>query len=63
MGVPVLKRFLNSPYKVSVLARKESTSRFPEGVPVFKADYTDISSVKAAMEGQDVVFSMVAING
>jgi hypothetical protein len=28
-------------------------------VPVFKADYTDISSVQGAMEGQDVVISMV----
>ncbi|OAL53485.1 isoflavone reductase family protein [Pyrenochaeta sp. DS3sAY3a] len=61
LGLPVLKEFLNSPYKVSVLTRKESTSKFPEGVLVFKADYTNISSVKAAMEGQDVVISMVAI--
>ncbi|KAH7130565.1 isoflavone reductase family protein [Dendryphion nanum] len=59
LGVPVLNEFLNSPYKVSILARKESTSKFPEGVPVFKADYTDIEAVQAAMEGQDVVISMV----
>ncbi|KAJ6184420.1 hypothetical protein N7519_005721 [Penicillium mononematosum] len=59
LGVPVLKGFLDSPYKVSVLTRKESTSTFPEGVSVFKADYTDMSSVKGAMEGQDVVISMV----
>jgi uncharacterized protein YbjT (DUF2867 family) len=50
---------VDSPYKVSVLTRKESTSTFPEGVPVFKADYTNIFSVRAAMEGQDVVISMV----
>ena len=59
LGVPVLKEFLDSAYKISVLTRKESTSTFPEGVPVFKADYTDVSSVKGAMEGQDVVISMV----
>jgi hypothetical protein len=41
------------------LTRKESTSTFPEGVPVFKADYTDVSSIKLAMEGQDMVISMV----
>ncbi|CEL07340.1 Putative NmrA-like protein [Aspergillus calidoustus] len=59
LGVPVLEAFLASPYRVSVLARKESTSSFAEGVPVFKADYADVSSVKAVMEGQDVVISMV----
>ncbi|RYP10883.1 hypothetical protein DL764_000319 [Monosporascus ibericus] len=59
LGVPALKEFLQSPYKVSILTRQESMSTFPEGVPVFNADYTDISSVKAAMENQDVVISMV----
>ncbi|KAE8307044.1 hypothetical protein BDV41DRAFT_556170 [Aspergillus transmontanensis] len=59
IGVPVLEAFLASPYRVSVLTRKESTSTFPESVPVFKADYTDVSSVKAAMDGQDVVISLV----
>ncbi|KAH7137517.1 isoflavone reductase [Dactylonectria estremocensis] len=60
LGVPVLRAFLNAPsYKVSVIARKESTSVFPEGVPVFKADYTNQSEVQLAMEGQDVVICMV----
>lgn len=59
LGVPVLESFLASPYRVSVLTRNESASSFPESVPVFKADYTNVSSVKAAMEGQDVVISMV----
>jgi hypothetical protein len=57
----VLKTFLDSPYKVSILTRKESTSTFPEGVPVFRADYSDINQLKSAMEGQDAVISMVAI--
>ncbi|KAF4462099.1 isoflavone reductase family [Fusarium albosuccineum] len=60
LGVPVLNAFLDSSYKVSVLSRKESTSTFPDGVPVFKADYNDLSSVKAAMEGQDVVICIVS---
>ncbi|KAJ6169862.1 hypothetical protein N7485_007208 [Penicillium canescens] len=59
LGVPVLKAFLASPYKVGILTRKESTSTFPKCVPVFKADYTDVSSIKLAMESQDVVISMV----
>ncbi|CAJ0553077.1 Ff.00g115890.m01.CDS01 [Fusarium sp. VM40] len=61
LGVHVLKTFLDSPYKVSILTRNGSTSTFPEGVPVFRADYSDINQVKHAMEGQDVVISMVAV--
>lgn len=61
--MPILQAFLNaSSYKVSVLARKESTSIFPEGIPVFKADYTNQSEVQLAMEGQDVVICMVGAN-
>ncbi|KAH7006806.1 isoflavone reductase [Ilyonectria destructans] len=60
LGVPVLQAFLNAPsYKVSVLARKESTSLFPEGITVFKADYANQPEVQVAMEGKDVVVSMV----
>ncbi|PSN65048.1 isoflavone reductase family protein [Corynespora cassiicola Philippines] len=59
LGDPVLKEFRKSQYKVSVLARKESKSTYPEGVPVFNADYTDMNSLKAAMESQDVVICMV----
>ncbi|KAH7031910.1 isoflavone reductase family protein [Macrophomina phaseolina] len=59
LGVPTLNEFLNAAYKVSILSRKESTTTFPDGVKVFKADYKDLDSVKAAMEGQDVVISIV----
>ncbi|KAH7066901.1 isoflavone reductase family protein [Paraphoma chrysanthemicola] len=59
LGTLILNELLNSPYKVSVLSRKESSATFQDGVKVFKADYKDISAVKAAMEGQDVVISNV----
>ncbi|KAH8736360.1 isoflavone reductase [Ilyonectria robusta] len=61
LGVHVLKLFLDSPYNVTILTRKESTSTFPEGVPVLRADYSDVNELKSAMEGQDVVISMVAV--
>ncbi|KAK6209493.1 isoflavone reductase [Colletotrichum tabaci] len=60
LGLPVLEALLAIPsYKVRVLARKESTSVFPEGVPVFKADYSKQAEIQLAMEGQDVVICMV----
>ncbi|KAF1978169.1 hypothetical protein BU23DRAFT_564429 [Bimuria novae-zelandiae CBS 107.79] len=40
------------------MTRPDSTSKFPDGVPVVKADYSDVSSLKAAMTGQDVVIAM-----
>lgn len=61
LGIHVLKLFLDSPYSVTILTRKESTSTFPEGVPVLRADYSDVNELKSAMEGQDVVISMVAV--
>ncbi|KAH8688550.1 isoflavone reductase [Ilyonectria robusta] len=63
LGMPILQAFLNSSsYKVSILARKESTSIFPEGIPVFKADYTNQSEIQLAMEGQDVVICTIGAN-
>ncbi|KAF2832143.1 isoflavone reductase family protein, partial [Ophiobolus disseminans] len=59
LGIPTLNQFLNAGYEVSVLSRKESTTAIPEGTRVFKVGYKDFSSVKAAMEGQDVVVSIV----
>ena len=61
MGVHVLKTFMESPYDVSILTRKESPSTFPEGIPVFRADYSDKDQLEPAMKGQDVVICMVAV--
>lgn len=61
LGVHVLALFMNSPYNVSILTRKESKSTFPDGVPVFRADYSNVNELRHAMEGQDVVISMVAV--
>ncbi|KFA54226.1 hypothetical protein S40293_08160 [Stachybotrys chartarum IBT 40293] len=62
LGIHVLKTFLDSPYEVSILTRKESKSTFPEGVPIFRADYSDKDQLESAMKGQDVVICMVAIS-
>jgi hypothetical protein len=44
---------------VSILTREESAAEFPDGARVIKARYSDPESLKAAMQGQDVVISMV----
>jgi hypothetical protein len=61
LGVHVLNEFFISPYEVSILTRKESTSTFPEGVPIFRADYSDQNQLESAMKGHQIVVCMVAI--
>ena len=62
LGAFVLKLFLDSRYNVTILTRNESQSTFPEGVPVIRADYSNVDELKSAMEGQDEV-SVAATQG
>ncbi|CAN9093294.1 unnamed protein product [Alternaria alternata] len=59
LGSVVLKILLDSPYDTTVLSRQQSSSQFPEGVRVIRADYDDPDSLESAMRGQDVVISTV----
>lgn len=59
LGPSILREFLNSPFNVSVLSRQESTSTFPSGVNVIRADYSNASSLTTALKGQDAVISIV----
>lgn len=42
-----------------LISKQGSTSTFPDGVPVIRADYADSKSITTATKGQDVVISMV----
>ncbi|KAG9186798.1 hypothetical protein G6011_09906 [Alternaria panax] len=59
LGSMVTKKFLNSPYEVTVLSRQQSSSKLPSSIRVGRADYDDPASLEAAMGGCDVVISMV----
>lgn len=57
----MLDTFLkHSSFNTTVLSREGSTSTFPSGVKVIRADYDSISSLKDALQGQDVIISLVA---
>jgi uncharacterized protein YbjT (DUF2867 family) len=58
VGAKVLPEFEGSGFTVSVLSRKESSSTFPAGIKVVKAEYTP-EGLKEAFKGQDAVVSMV----
>jgi uncharacterized protein YbjT (DUF2867 family) len=61
LGPSILNAFLhNSSFNTTVLSREGSSSTFPSGVKVVRANYDSIDSLKKAFEGQDVVISLVA---
>jgi uncharacterized protein YbjT (DUF2867 family) len=56
-----LNAFLkHSSFNVTVLSREGSSSTFPEGVKVVRADYSSVDSLTKAFSGQDAVLSFVA---
>ncbi|KAJ4381073.1 hypothetical protein N0V86_003420 [Didymella sp. IMI 355093] len=60
LGPAVLKAFLSSSsFNTSVLSREGSNSTFPSGVNVVRANYDNHESLKKALQGQDVVISLV----
>jgi hypothetical protein len=49
----------DSSFNVSILTREESTSTFPKGIKILKADYSSVSSLTTALKGQDAVISAI----
>jgi putative NADH-flavin reductase len=61
LGPAILSALINeSSFNVTVLSRENSTSTFPSGANVIRANYDSPESLKKALEGQDVVISLVA---
>ncbi|KAJ5111475.1 hypothetical protein N7532_002010 [Penicillium argentinense] len=59
LGPHAIQALLGSSFRVTILSRQGSTSKVPEGVPVVRVDYNNPDSLISAMQGQDVVISMV----
>lgn len=59
LGPSILKAFLSSSFNTSVLSREGSSSTFPAGINVIRANYDSVDSLKQAFQGQDAVFSLV----
>jgi hypothetical protein len=58
--VPLIKTLLFSGFSVTALIRESSTSTFPPGVTVKKADFESVQSLTAALRGQDAVVSAIS---
>lgn len=64
LGEPVLKAIVDSgKFTVTVLSREGSKATFPSSVKVINVDYTSVSSLTAALKGQDAVVSTVGTAG
>ncbi|KAJ4358957.1 hypothetical protein N0V95_002573 [Ascochyta clinopodiicola] len=59
LGPSILKAFLNSSFNTTVLSREGSSSTFPSGVKVIRANYDSVDSLTQALKGQDAVISLV----
>ncbi|KAK4238785.1 hypothetical protein C8A03DRAFT_33182 [Achaetomium macrosporum] len=55
LGRPIVQALLAAGFKVTAVARESSTSTYPEGVEVRKADLRSVESLTKAFAGQDVV--------
>ncbi|KAI8922224.1 hypothetical protein DFJ77DRAFT_495485 [Powellomyces hirtus] len=63
LGPSVLKGLLDAnKFNVSILARNESTSTFPEGITVHRTDYSE-ASLLSAFKGQDAIVSNLGGTG
>jgi uncharacterized protein YbjT (DUF2867 family) len=60
LGPSILTALLAANFKVTVLTRATSTHTFPPTVTVAPVDYTSLSSLTSALQGQDAVISTIA---
>lgn len=64
IGAPILKALIDSgKFTITVVSRTGSKSTFPAGIKVVYADLASMSSLTAALEGQDAVVSAVGTDG
>ncbi|KAK3306204.1 isoflavone reductase [Chaetomium strumarium] len=55
VGKPVVQALVAAGFKVTAVARESSTSTYPDGVEVRKADLKSVEALTKAFAGQDVV--------
>jgi putative NADH-flavin reductase len=57
LGAHIVSALLAANFTVTAITRPTSTSTFPQGVPVRRADPSSFEELKAALAGQDAVVS------
>ncbi|KAI0811579.1 NmrA-like family protein [Xylaria sp. FL0064] len=58
-GAPITAALTKAGFAVTIITRPNSTSTFPAGLPVIRADYFDVDALAAALAGQDAVVCVV----
>ncbi|OJD16224.1 hypothetical protein AJ78_03604 [Emergomyces pasteurianus Ep9510] len=64
LGKHILAALLSEPKLITqILTRTDSSSTFPDSIPVVRADFSSVDSLKGALWGQDAIISVVGIHG
>ncbi|PGH01065.1 hypothetical protein AJ79_08035 [Helicocarpus griseus UAMH5409] len=64
LGQYIVKALLSYPkLATQILTHTDSNSTFPANVPIIRADFSSIDSLKSALRGQDAIISAVGIRG
>ncbi|OTA64099.1 NAD(P)-binding protein [Hypoxylon sp. EC38] len=61
-GTPITAALVEAGFDVTIITRLESTSTFPDGIPVIKTEYT-VEKLTAALSGQDAAVCAVGPAG
>ncbi|SPO06301.1 related to NmrA-like family protein [Cephalotrichum gorgonifer] len=61
-GVPITDALVTAGFDVTIITRAESSSTFPDGIPVIRTSYT-IGKLTEALRGQDAAVCVVGIPG
>ncbi|KAI0103535.1 NAD(P)-binding protein [Daldinia grandis] len=61
-GTPITAALVKAGFDVTIISRIESTSIFPQGIPVIRTEYT-VEKLTTALSGQDAAISVIGPAG
>ncbi|KAH0562431.1 hypothetical protein GP486_002870 [Trichoglossum hirsutum] len=62
IGTHITSGLIRANFKITAITRLDSTSTFPDSIPVVRTDYT-VPALTAALRGHDAVVSAVGVAG
>ncbi|KAI2471400.1 NAD(P)-binding protein [Annulohypoxylon bovei var. microspora] len=61
-GTPITAALVSAGFEVTIITRIESSSTFPDGIPVIRTEYT-VEKLTTALSGQDAAISVIGPAG
>ncbi|QIW98656.1 hypothetical protein AMS68_004174 [Peltaster fructicola] len=63
LGAAVMSELVKAGFQITALTRDASTAKVPAGVKAVTVNYDDLSSIRAALKGQDAIVSTLGSQG